>query len=316
MMTTPLLELLFAQLWQVTIVSVVAGWLSRTILAKHPGWSYSLWLVVMVKCLTPPLLASQCGVFSWFFHRLMTVSSQAAVTVAGGAVSADQIAVGMLCFWAAGIALKLGAMAVAWLRVQRSFITVEGESIRSLEARVSKLAKRLGIRRPVRLVVSAAPIGPAAVGVWRPAVVMPAGLLETRELDDIEPMLAHELLHISRGDTWAAILETVARTVWWFHPQVQRAARSMSQVCELCCDQDVLANFNYSPRRYAECLLRVLESRCQLQALPGRPGIRGEQVTRNRIRRIMSWSGEKRPARLRCLVVMLAVLVVLPGKSM
>ncbi len=315
-MTTPLLELLFAQLWQVTIVTVVAGWLGRTVLARHPVWSYSLWMVVMVKCLTPPLLASHCGVFSWFFQRLMATSSQAAVTIAGGAVSAEQIAIGILCVWAAGIAVKLGALSMAWFRVRRSFVAVDGDAIGDLQGRVSELTQRLGIRRPVRLVVCSAPIGPAAVGVWRPAVVLPAGLLQTRELDDIEPMLAHELLHIARGDTWAAILETVVRTVWWFHPAVQRAASSMSQVCELCCDQDVLANFNYSPRHYAECLLRVLESRFQLQALPGRPGIRGEQVTRNRIRRIMSWRSDQRSARLRWLVAMLAFLVILPGKSM
>ena len=54
-MSDQLLELLVGQVWQVTILAVVVGWLTKTVLRNFPEWSYQLWLVVMVKCVTPPI---------------------------------------------------------------------------------------------------------------------------------------------------------------------------------------------------------------------------------------------------------------------
>ena len=74
--STELLELAVGQLWQISILCVVAGWVSNRLLRQHPEWSYLLWLAVLVKSVTPPVWASHCGVFSWFFQRLSETTTR------------------------------------------------------------------------------------------------------------------------------------------------------------------------------------------------------------------------------------------------
>ena len=314
-MNNELIELLVGQLWQVTILAVVVGWLTRTVLRNHPEWSYQLWLVVMVKCVTPPIWSSHCGVFSWLFQRLSAVTSSSLQAVFGNMIDTTHLATALIAIWFGGVVVSLLASVRKWQLIQGRITKHEVTAPLALQQLTKRLASELGIRRKVQLVVSSEPIGPAVIGVWKPMLILPEALLRERSEESIEPILAHELLHVQRGDTWVAILETVVRSVWWFHPQIQRAADAMSQAGELCCDQDVLSSLSFSPRRYADSLLQVLEVRCRLQPLISQPGVRQEQVTRSRLKRIMTWDQKRSPLLLRVLSLLLILLLILPGRS-
>ena len=58
-----LLGMAWAQLWQVTVLIVAVGLLVRVLCRRRPHLAYVLWMVVIVKCLTPPLWSSPTGVF-------------------------------------------------------------------------------------------------------------------------------------------------------------------------------------------------------------------------------------------------------------
>ena len=57
--------LAWSQLWQVTALVVIVAGLTRFACRRRPHLAYLLWLLVVVKCLTPPLWSSPTGVFSW-----------------------------------------------------------------------------------------------------------------------------------------------------------------------------------------------------------------------------------------------------------
>lgn len=313
-MTSELFGLIVTQIWQVTILAVVAGWLSKTVLRNYPEWSYQLWIVVMVKCLVPPIWSSHCGVFSWLFQHVSSVTSSSLQAVFGKVVNATHLSFVLIAVWLIGVFVSLAVTLRKWQLIQHRVTEHEVAASPKLRELTSRLASDLGIRRNVRLVISSQPVGPAIIGIWQPILLLPEALLHEETVDSLEPILAHELLHVHRGDTWVAILETVVRAVWWFHPQIQRAADAMSQAGELCCDQDVLSSLSFSPRQYAESLLQVLEVRCRLQPLVGRPGVRQEQVTRSRLKRIMTWDQKRSPVSLRVLSLLLALLLILPGR--
>ena len=315
METSNLFELIVGQIWQVTILCVTAKWLTTTVLKSRPTWSYLAWLVVMLKCVTPPVWASHCGVFSWFFQRISGATTAIVREMLGSSVTTDDVATCILVVWGTGAIVSLGLTARRWSLLQRRILASKIEAEPELQDCVTQLACHLGIRARIRLVLSTEPVGPAVVGVWRPMLVMPGELLRGKSATELEPMLAHELVHVKRGDTWVAMLETAVRSIWWFHPQVHRAADALSQTGELCCDQDVLTELTYPARRYADSLIQVIEARCRLQPLLGQPGIRQEQVTRNRLERIMTWDRAMPRQRFRLLVLLLALMVVLPGRS-
>ena len=73
-----LVELAWDQLWQVSAVAVVVAALVHVFGHRRPHLAYLLWLLVLVKCLTPPVWSSPTGVFSW--ARLETRKVETSVT--------------------------------------------------------------------------------------------------------------------------------------------------------------------------------------------------------------------------------------------
>jgi beta-lactamase regulating signal transducer with metallopeptidase domain len=67
-----LADLAWNQLWQVTLVALVVAILVRSFGQRRPHLAYLLWLLVIAKCLTPPVWSSPTGVFSW--ARMETVA--------------------------------------------------------------------------------------------------------------------------------------------------------------------------------------------------------------------------------------------------
>ena len=59
------LPLLVLQAAQVTVVALAAAAVARLVARQRPRLAHALWAVVLLKCVTPPLWSSPCGVLSW-----------------------------------------------------------------------------------------------------------------------------------------------------------------------------------------------------------------------------------------------------------
>jgi beta-lactamase regulating signal transducer with metallopeptidase domain len=193
-------------------------------------------------------------------------------------------------FWCAGASLLLGLMLWRRLRFERLLCQGSREE-REEDARcrevLLRLSGRLRLGRAVRLIVTDRPIGPAVAGLLRPTVILPRAVIERRSTEELELMLAHELVHVRRGDLWFGLLRSVAKLIWWFHPLVWWASRQASREAERCCDEAVLAELQCGPGRYARCLLDVLEAKRRLRCVPACSGVGAIEITQGRLERIM-----------------------------
>ena len=102
--------------------------------------------------------------------------------------------------WMTGAAAYGCFAATAWFGWRRRVRETATPVDEALAATAADLARRMGLRRRVRLVVTRDMIGPMTSGWLRPVVVMPRVLVEGRSAEEIEPLLAHELVHVRRGD--------------------------------------------------------------------------------------------------------------------
>lgn len=179
------------------------------------------------------------------------------------------------------------------------------------------LCKRFGIKRRVRVHVIQRPIGPVVVGWFRPTLLLPLALVAGKQPGQLEPLLAHELIHIRRGDLWWALVQTLATSLWWFHPLVHVAARMVSRESERSCDEETVASLGCSPATYARTLLEVLEQRTLLQVAPCLPGVRPIDITLERMERIMKLGqgSHQRTPRWIWMVLLVACLVALPSAA-
>lgn len=96
---------------------------------------------------------------------------------------------------------------------------------------------RLGLRRPVALRQSAKVGVPVFVGWWRPTILLPTALANRARPDIVRTALVHELAHARRRDyAWNLLLRLV-QAVYWPHPLVWLAGRTIGRVREAACDQ-------------------------------------------------------------------------------
>ncbi len=144
---------------------------------------------------------------------------------------------------------------------------------------------------------------------------LPRPLPGRQDLQFLDPILAHELLHIRRGDLRTGTLQAIVQSLWWFHPAVWLCNRWLSREAERCCDEQVIAELGCSPAQYARSLLSVIESKHALQPIPVFPGMKPVEITTQRMERIMSLkTGLKKQTPLWCwLAVAVLAIVVLPG---
>ncbi len=220
-----------------------------------------------------------------------------------------------LAFWLAGFLFVLGRGAFQWwalfcaIRLRR---VPAGSELEEMHAR---LCETLCPGRKVLLVVTDRQFGPMVAGWRNPVVVFPQALLQRLSPGQIEMIVAHELVHVRRGDTLLCLLQYLTTAVWWFNPLVWWASRKTDELAERCCDLEVLGRLRCHPPAYVRSLLRVIEMRKQITLIAGAAGVSPSNITVERLK----WLAlQKGPAKSmgRCasfLTATVAALLVLPA---
>ena len=116
-------------------------------------------------------------------------------------------------------------------------------------------AKRLGIRRHVRLLHCDEHVMPFTFGTVRPTIVLPETAARWTS-ERREAVVLHELAHVARRDCLAQRLASLASALYWPHPGVWWAARRLRVEREFACDDRVLSA-GAGARDYAHHLLEI-----------------------------------------------------------
>jgi beta-lactamase regulating signal transducer with metallopeptidase domain len=337
-------RLAWVQLWQVTIVALLIGTVVRLCGRDRPRLAYALWMLVVVKSIVPPVWSSPTGLFSrapvgGAAARRdvpgeppgLLMAPRADAPVGGAPTRATNGLVGgaahdrgmdwarsrfvLFSIWSTGLVLGtaflLGKQMVCSSLIRRSSLPVDERYISAL----ADLSRQLDVRRDVHLLVTSRPIGPAVFGLLRPSIVLPGPLLSGTPHELIELILAHELVHVRRGDVLMGKLQLVAQLIWWPHPLVWWANREACRERERCCDEEVVLGVGCKPVLYARTLLNVLEQKGRLRSLVALPGVRALEVTSLRLESIMRYTGtdHRRASRISRLVFAAGFVLLIPG---
>lgn len=160
--------------------------------------------------------------------------------------------------WAAIAALGLARVALSlWhLRsVRRSCTVIELEGLDPLLRRTLDDFQSV---RNIQLAVSDIVRVPAAIGLVKPAVVLPAWALDELSPAELNTILLHEFAHLRRWDDWTNLAQKILRALFFFHPAIWWIENRLSLEREMACDDLVLTQ-TANPRAYAECLVSLAE---------------------------------------------------------
>jgi len=94
---------------------------------------------------------------------------------------------------------------------------------------------------------------PVLVGVFRPVILAPLGLLAGLPTQQVELILMHELAHIRRHDYLVNLAQSLIEGLLFYHPAVWWVSRLVRTEREFCCD-DMVVELSGDARGYAEAL--------------------------------------------------------------
>ena len=161
------------------------------------------------------------------------------------------------------------------------------------------------------LLVSSDVEAPVAVGVWRPAVIVP------HDFDSVaratrRAVLAHELAHHHHRDLLIEWAIAVTCAVWWFHPVVHQLARTVRELREERCDATVVSSGLVDAGTYCEALLEIAASPHRTLAL----SMRSTHGVGSRVRRLLADQAPGQRARRGAMALALAfVALSVPAAS-
>ncbi|ATS64328.1 MULTISPECIES: TonB family protein [Xanthomonas] len=98
---------------------------------------------------------------------------------------------------------------------------------------------------------------PVSVGLWRPRIVLPMDFDTRYSAAERTLILAHERLHLRRGDLYANLLAALLLCIGWCNPLMHLAWRAFRLDQELACDAQVLTRYPGKRRSYATAILKT-----------------------------------------------------------
>jgi bla regulator protein blaR1 len=118
------------------------------------------------------------------------------------------------------------------------------------------IAGHLGIKKPVKVYISALVSSPMTVGFLKPLILIPIAAVNNLSVQQLEAVLLHELSHIKRQDYIINLLLSLIQTILYFNPFVKLFVKRAEVERENCCDELVL-QFEYDKHSYAAALLQL-----------------------------------------------------------
>jgi len=155
--------------------------------------------------------------------------------------------------WIAGAAIGMvllfgGTAKLAWVAIR-----AERMDDGRWTAAVSKVARELRLKRPIRLLQNRTALFLGTWGIVSPRVLLPSDA-EYWPDDRVRMVPVHELAHIKRHDWCLQVLAEAARAIYWFNPLFWLAHSRLRRESEHACDDAVLRLGAAGPQ-YAEELL-------------------------------------------------------------
>jgi beta-lactamase regulating signal transducer with metallopeptidase domain len=271
-------------------------------LCRRPAVVHCLWLLVLLKLVTPPLLDVRIpqpgGDNLWVpakaadpsarVELIIEVPQDAGLELAPAdlvdpppGVPDDELPTSRVQDQSARpfvlpLTWQEGLVGV-WLLGSLAWFVVAGKRVRQFRRllehgwaapmpvrdRVRDLSRQLGLRRVPEVILLPGRLAPL---VWcvggRTLLCLPAGLMGALEGAALDTLLVHELAHLRRRDHWVRALEFVTLGLYWWHPVAWFARHELREAEEQCCDAWVVALLPSARHTYAEALVDTLDFLC------------------------------------------------------
>jgi beta-lactamase regulating signal transducer with metallopeptidase domain len=328
---TQITSYLWTQSWQITVLILVIAAAALALKSKSAHVRYLLWLIVLAKCLVPPLLTIPLAVLPQAKPAMALETMDTSAGESSALLSAKPATgpvptlterpasltiaqcfgfVWFLCAAAFILAASIKALRTnLWLRRERKPLPSElqtriAASLANLEfAIVPKVWLVDGIGQPF------------VWGLLRGSIYLSGDFVKADSAEHRRDVLCHELSHVQRFDAAVNILQVIGQAIFWFHPFVWWANKKIRTEREKCCDEMAIARLGAKAKDYSTAIVNTLISEHESARPVPSLAIAGPvKNIEERIKTIMKPGKKfyKRPSLMAVIVLLLAALLTVP----
>ncbi len=289
---------------------------------KNPHISHLLWLLVLVKLITPS-----------FFHLIIpgtpspilnplpldpSITSSTTLSLDSAANDLNQKLLSskilLTGLWFTGtIVLLIFSLTKAFF-FHRQLLASCQPAPAEVKNKARQLASALKLKKLPTIHTTSASLTPL---VWwlggRIHLVLPQNILQKMPPHEWQWCLAHELAHIKRRDHLVRWIEWASGLAFWWNPLMWLARKKLRAAEEICTDSLVLNTFQTNARSYAQSILNTLEA---LAPPAFRPPAMASEINsggnlEKRMKHILNQNPSRKP-RILQICVLLASTAFLP----
>ncbi len=246
------------------LIALFAWALLRVLRRQNSGTRFAVWFIALLAVAALPLLGGLGEAQTPLAPGMSWGHLRPAITIP------ESWAFYVFLAWALGASAAMARLAAGILHLRRLRQSCTAIAAADLDPAVRKTAEAIVASRPVEkraslhrsdsitIATSECVRVPAAIGLWKPAIVLPSWALRELPPEDLNVILLHEFAHQRRWDDWTNLIQKIVRALFFFHPAVWWIENRLSVEREMACDDAVLAE-TASPHGYATCLVALLE---------------------------------------------------------
>lgn len=99
---------------------------------------------------------------------------------------------------------------------------------------------------------------PMILGLFKPIILFPIGVINQLDMSETEAILAHELAHFVRKDIYINVIQTFMEALLYYHPAIWWISSNIRLERESCCD-DLAIGYLGDNVHYAKTLVKMQE---------------------------------------------------------
>lgn len=331
-----LFEHLCQQSWQIVLLVLIVAVVSRFLQHRSAHVRYLLWVLVLAKCLVPPLFSIPVAVLPGQAMAATSVppvvvsdrvqlspilpeettdlvTSSASAQSLWGRWSNIKSTTWITLTWLSG-SMLLGLWTLfRAIRLHRIIQANRCPLPDSVQSQVTLYSKRMHVQHVPQIWQLPQSSQPFVWGLVRGGIYLPERLVHQQ--DGLREVLAHEICHVLRFDAFINLLQTLAQIFFWFHPVVWWANRMLRCEREKCCDEMALVLLGDCPKQYGHAIVDTLVVEHQ-NAFPI-PSLAVAGPVKNiedRLKTIMEPQRhfQRRPGKVSMLIATIVALALLP----
>jgi beta-lactamase regulating signal transducer with metallopeptidase domain len=275
------------------LVALPLVWLVAHLRRSRPAEQYLLWLLLLVKLVTPPVVVwpvslteigqqFHASADAAFVTSIQPPADLPAREFAPASAVASDVDVGVIHpaplppvsatspfwwftpAWSIATLWLLGTAAILTVTIhrilrQRHLVRRTSPAGAELHELVGRVAARMRLR-PIDVRLSPAVGGPCVWCLGRPILIWPTSAKSIAAMPCTEAVIAHELAHLRRRDHWVSWLELFVLALWWWNPCYWLVSWKLHESRELACDAMALELCTADRREFADLLLGLSDA--------------------------------------------------------